>query len=204
MKKRVPNLAQDTKSTKRPRTAAPPPLALGQLSLLRGTSRAQRAHFRLSRFRSRKKSYSGTGLVCVLCSHSHHSRSFCPSAPTEESKYRIPFVETLLKAPRVDTSDLASLDIEQARLHLERAGAELNEGNPWSSSSARKDRLRARLGYWKAIGCDSFTLSWLAYGKKLTFFEPPENLSFPNHPSTRGHTLHHRPSSAGSRGRFFL
>ena len=75
MKKRVPNLAQDTKSTKRPRTAAPPPLALGQLSLLRGTSRAQRAHFRLSRFRSRKKSYSGTGLVCVLCSHSHHSIS---------------------------------------------------------------------------------------------------------------------------------
>ena len=57
--------------------------ATGQLGILSGTSMAQRAQFKLSRFRSRKKSYSGMGLTCTLCSHSHHSVSFCPSAPTD-------------------------------------------------------------------------------------------------------------------------
>jgi hypothetical protein len=114
--------------------------------------------------------------------------SFCPSAPTEETEYRIPFVEALLSSPRLETSELEQLDLKEAMAHIERTGNKLNEGNPWVSSPARKDRLRARLGFWKAIGCDAFTLSWLAYGKKLSFITPPENLSFPNHPSARNHS----------------
>jgi hypothetical protein len=33
---------------------------------------------------------------------------------------------------------------------------------------------------WKALGTDPKVLSWLAYGKKTTFNEEPDNLAFPN------------------------
>ena len=36
------------------------------------------------------------------------------------------------------------------------------------------------LGHWKAIGCDAKVLSWLAYGRKLRFHAPLEELAFPN------------------------
>ena len=51
----------------------------------------------------------------------------------------------------------------------------------------RRDKLRSRLGFWKAIGCDSTILSWIAYGKKLTFYSEPEQLNFPNHHSIHKH-----------------
>ena len=46
-------------------------------------------------------------------------------------------------------------------------------------------KRRDRLGFWKAIGTDSFTLSWIAYGKALSFAQPPDHLIFPNHLSAR-------------------
>ena len=72
---------------------------------------------------------------------------------------------------------------------VEARGRALNEGNPWTPPPGtvpdRRDRLRARLGFWKAIGTDSFTLSWIAYGKALSFAQLPDHLIFPNHPSAR-------------------
>ena len=72
---------------------------------------------------------------------------------------------------------------------VEARGRALNEGNPWTPPPGtvpkRRDRLRARLGFWKAIGTDSFTLSWIAYGKALSFAQPPDHLIFPNHLSAR-------------------
>ena len=96
-------------------------------------------------------------------------------------------MERLLNLPREDTATLENVDIKEAMRITEQRGEELNRDNPWADSTARKDKLRARLGFWKAIGTDRHTLSWLAYGKKLSFITPPENLSFPNHPSTRPH-----------------
>jgi len=46
---------------------------------------------------------------------------------------------------------------------LEQRGAELNVNNPSAVSTERRDKLRARLGYWKSIGCDDKILSWIAY-----------------------------------------
>ena len=69
---------------------------------------------------------------------------------------------------------------------IEIRGAAL-KGNPWSHSSQRRDALRGKLGFWKAIGADNTVLSWLAYGKKLKIFEEPEHLSFKNHSSCSDH-----------------
>ena len=63
---------------------------------------------------------------------------------------------------------------------LDARGRELNQGNPWLGSSSRRDKLRASLGLWKAIGTDDKVLSWIGYGKKLLFHERPENLAFDN------------------------
>ena len=62
-------------------------------------------------------------------------------------------------------------------------GQQLNEGNPWSASKERRDRLRQKLGYWKAMGADNTVLSWIAYGVKLEFASEPEHLTFGNHRS---------------------
>jgi hypothetical protein len=180
-----------------PPAAEPPPtrhktadrtsLALNQFTLLRGTSSAQRARFKLAIFSKRKKSYAAQGLTCAFCSHRFHTIDFCPSLGSEETDHKVPFVERLLNLPREDTATLENVDIKEAMRITEQRGEELNRDNPWADSTARKDKLRARLGFWKAIGTDRHTLSWLAYGKKLSFITPPENLSFPNHPSTRPH-----------------
>ncbi len=39
------------------------------------------------------------------------------------------------------------------------------------------------MGLWKAIGADTSTLSWIAYGYKFRFHEEPAHLSFKNGPS---------------------
>ena len=60
-------------------------------------------------------------------------------------------------------------------------------GNPWAESTAKRDALRGRLGFWKAIGCSKNVMSRLAYGKKLSFRQEPEHLSFDNHKSISKH-----------------
>ena len=62
-------------------------------------------------------------------------------------------------------------------------GMQLNEGNPWHTSTERRDRLRQKLGYWKAMGADNTVLTWIAYGVKLTFAAEPQHLIFRNHRS---------------------
>ncbi len=49
--------------------------------------------------------------------------------------------------------------------------------------------MRARLEYWKSIGCDDKVLTWIAYGKTPSFHDPDEvqNLAFPNPKSARAH-----------------
>ena len=90
------------------------------------------------------------------------------------------------------------MPIEAAMKLIDARGSALNENNPWANPSKRRDKLRSRLGFWKAIGCDKTVLSWIAYGKKLFFHDEPENLSFRNHSSCADHEDFIREESENS------
>ena len=62
-------------------------------------------------------------------------------------------------------------------------GDKINANNPWSSSIEPRDQLRARLGYWKAIGASREVLSWIAYGIEMRFEREPMHFEFKNHRS---------------------
>jgi hypothetical protein len=59
----------------------------------------------------------------------------------------------------------------------------LNEGNPWTGLTAHHDQLRARAGYWAAIGSGPEVLSWICYGLPCRPQSEPERVRFPNHSS---------------------
>ena len=166
-----------------------PPGPCGQTTILYGHSAAEPAAFRLSRFSVVKKAYEHAHMQCKICDKKGHTDSFCPSQRTDpEPAERSDFADTLIAMPREDVeARYGTKDIPSVMLDLEARGAELNSGNPWAGSPARRDKLRARLGYWKSIGCDDKVLSWIAYGNKLTFHDPSEikNLAFPNPTSAR-------------------
>jgi hypothetical protein len=98
-------------------------------------------------------------------------------------------VEALLRSPREDITVYENMDPDEAMRVIQAKGGELNQGNPWviEGPTLRRDKLRSRLGFWKAIGCDATILSWIAYGKKLSFHSEPEQLSFRNHYSVKVH-----------------
>ena len=153
-----------------------------QAGLLHGRSCVQRAQFKLSRYSKKKKAFPVADLECKICTEKGHTDHFCPAAgsdpPLEE---RIPFVEQLLALPREDIQTLyEGLSPGEVMARVQDRGRVLNTGNPWVESTARRDKLRSKLGHWKAIGCDSKILSWLAYGRMLRFHTNPEEVSFPN------------------------
>ena len=67
------------------------------------------------------------------------------------------------------------------------SGRGLNTGNPWAQSSSLLDRLRGRIGFWKALGTNRTVLSWIAYGLPLLFQAEPRRLRFKNHASFHDH-----------------
>ena len=64
---------------------------------------------------------------------------------------------------------------------IRQRGEVLNEGNPWVESQKTYDRLRAKLGYWKALGASNSVISWLGYGVPMRFQKEPQYLAFQNH-----------------------
>ena len=64
---------------------------------------------------------------------------------------------------------------------ISQEGETWNVGNPWEGSEFIYDRLRARLGFWKAIGASDSVISWLGYGVPMKFVSPPPFLAFVNH-----------------------
>ena len=148
------------------------------------------AAFRLSKYKdnAHKKVFDPWTFACSRCNRTGHDDSFCPGGDTKQTEEdKIPFVERLLAMPREDPDVLGNLDLKEAMAIIQDRGKVLNEGNPWVESKQRRDKLRARLGFWKAIGTDSTVLSWIAYGKKLDFLREPEHLQFPQHFSYAGH-----------------
>jgi hypothetical protein len=74
------------------------------------------------------------------------------------------------------------MEKEAALAWINKQGDMWNEGNPWAGSDKIYDRLRARLGHWKALGASNSVISWLGYGVPMKFVREPKHLAFPNHP----------------------
>ena len=97
-------------------------------------------------------------------------------------------MENLLALPKEDIHALYEGKPQtQVMREVSLRGEALNVGNPWAGSSTRRDKLRARLGHWKAIGTDEKILSWLAYGCMRRFHTEPEEVSFRNPHSVTEH-----------------
>ena len=106
--------------------------------------------------------------------------------PTPLQREKRSFVLALLArgpAPKTEAShQAAGSRLEQVN-RVMAAGEEANRGNPWLTSTKRRDKLRKALGYWWAIGADQVVLSWIGFGVKLRFETKPESLYFANHKS---------------------
>jgi hypothetical protein len=94
---------------------------------------------------------------------------------------RCPFVEKILALPRVKTNAFAGMDREHAFTLMEERGRVWNADNPWVGSEKIYDQLRAKLGYWRAIGASDSVISWLGYGVPMKFVKEPKYLVFKNH-----------------------
>jgi len=153
-----------------------------QWSLLRGRNQTSRAKFRVGGLKKVRAAVAGAH--CEICQRVDHLAAFCPSKITRvPDDMKCPFVEALLAAPREDIRFYEGQEPEVVMEQIDMRAAELNDGNPFARSELRRDGLRARAGFWKAIGADNATISWICYGYDLQLADTPEQLSFPNAPS---------------------
>ena len=133
-----------------------------------------------------KKWYSKQGLTCSFCQGKGHENYFCPATPYRpEPQHRVAFVEKILALKRVKTNKFLGLSWGEARAWIDKNGASWNEGNPWEGSDKIFDRLRAKLGYWRAIGASDSVISWLGYGVPMRFVQQPKHRAFKNHKLTK-------------------
>lgn len=93
----------------------------------------------------------------------------------------MPFVEKILSLARVKTNTFLGMSWGEIRIWVETKGKKWNEGNPWKNSTKIYDRLRAKLGYWRAIGATDSVISWLGYGIPVRFKQEPRHRAFKNH-----------------------
>ena len=129
-----------------------------------------------------KKWFKKDALKCTFCLKKGHDRAFCPLTPTlKQGRARIPFVEKLLSLPRMKSKAFCGMDRGDGLALIQEKGKTLNVGNPWVGSQRIYDRLRARLGYWKALGASNSVISWLGYGVPMRFQKEPQYLAFQNH-----------------------
>jgi hypothetical protein len=129
-----------------------------------------------------KKWFKQEGLKCSFCLRKGHTNAFCPSAPYKPPlEDRCAFVEKVLALPRVKSNAFAGMEREQAFSVMEEKGRTWNVGNPWVHSEKIYDQLRARLGYWRAIGASDSVISWLGYGVPMKFIREPRYIAFKNH-----------------------
>ena len=142
--------------------------------------------------------------VCIFCHRKGHRRGTCLVAPavermpqgdgrTELQKEKERWVLALLARPTRKLEEMApragESRLQAVRRHLAE-GEEANAGNPWATSTKRRDKLRRALGQWWAIGADKTVLSWIGFGVRLRFEQEPERVCFPNHRSYHEHVDH--------------
>lgn len=129
-------------------------------------------------------------MKCKFCKKRGHTEKSCPDL-TPRSEWDQYFGEIASKKS-VDV-DLLTVRKEPAQLIEEvcTLGEKLNSENPWKDSSKEGrvycNRLRARIGYWKAMGAKINTMCWLYNGVKTKFIQEPEKADFRNHPSYYEH-----------------
>jgi hypothetical protein len=156
-----------------------------------------------------KKSFEKLGLECIFCEKKGHTREGCPVVPPnlklqitsttgELQIKKQKFVLGLMGRKRERdweglAGGLAEGDRGKIVEMIIKEGEIANEGNPWATSTKRRDKLRKQLGYWWAIGADRTIISWIGFGIKLKFqpgHEKMARVSFPNHRSYHQHHDH--------------
>jgi hypothetical protein len=135
-----------------------------------------------------KNAYDGKDLKCDFCGKKGHTASFCAGRATEPTpEQREPWADELINAKRVQVDRYEGMSVAQADASWTALGEHLNTGNPWRTSTAHVDSLRARLGFWAALGADRSVLSWLAYGLPARTIARPPRRQFKNHRSYYQH-----------------
>ena len=92
--------------------------------------------------------------------------------------------------PRVDICKFSGMSLKEAMQEIHKHANDLNANNPWATSTLPRDKLRAKLGYWKAIGATDEVLSWIGNGISLRMEHEPQHYEFKNHKSYQEHIKH--------------
>lgn len=144
-----------------------------------------RTRFTKSHIPRGKLSYDGEGLTCEFCNKTKHDESFCPSKRTiPEPGEECEWAEKLITSPRIDLAMYEDISQEEALKVWHTVGADLNDGNPHAGSEEACHALKAKLGFWKALGCEASVLSFLWYGLPSRVHGEPQPHWFENWSST--------------------
>ena len=113
-----------------------------------------------------KKYVAAPESVCIYCRRNGHAVHQCICAPLEAKEDMPDWAWQLIKQPTPDIATLyAGKSLKDVMRAVDKEGERLNKGNPWAvKNPQRRDLLRARLGWWKAIGTDEVVLTWIAGG----------------------------------------
>ena len=131
-------------------------------------------------------------MKCKFCKRKGHTIYACIVVPpgihrregrksTQIQKNKQEFVTELLNRERnivVQCEKESLKDVVQRALEQGRIA---NEGNPWIGSERRRDKLRAKLGYWSLTGADATVLEWIGLGVKLKCQRESTKQWFPSH-----------------------
>ena len=142
-----------------------------------------------------KKNFNVTNYKtpCGYCTQIGHNAAFCSKRPSERNANNAceqEYVDELMSTPRVDISKFSGMSIENAMKEIHTHAETLNKNNPWKGSSFPRNKLRAKLGYWKAIGATDEVISWIANGISLRMEHEPQHYEFKNHKSYQEHITH--------------
>jgi hypothetical protein len=145
----------------------------------------------------RKKLFDPEKMSCKSCGKWGHVESFCPvlsnwNVPEEmkgKKEYQ-EFVNVLLSKnqfAQIETKNAVLSSINQQKLNEEvqrvmSEGRKINEMNPYKERKEQREQLRAKLGFWKALGVNTTTLSWILNGVPIRLEREPERVYFTRPP----------------------
>jgi ribonuclease HI len=124
---------------------------------------------------------------CTYCQQKGHLAEFCAKKPNLEfrtdpnlSQKEKQFIERLLADDDKSSKHEEKTDRGEKIEQWKQRGTELNKNNPWAETkeASHVQRVRSKLGFWKAAGCSKTVLTWLAAGIKTKFEREPPRLAF--------------------------
>lgn len=116
--------------------------------------------------------YDTTGIKCGFCHQIGHSTHACMLRETvPDIRHRSPYVDKLMDSDKIQTATYQGLSLEEAKRKLFELGSALNANNPWKDSTNPRHAIRAKLGFWKAIGANKQVISWHGYGLPANRFQ---------------------------------